>query len=72
MTRTTQKSRPPGRLFVLSPASVAVGANDSYVGVSIRAQARLKVSPAFSKAAYVQGQSPCPRSAERGNLFLLS
>ena len=63
MTRPTQKSRPPGRLFVLSPASVAVGANDSYVGLSIRAQARLKVSPAFSKAAYVQGQRPCTRSA---------
>ncbi len=34
--------------------------------------ARMKVSPAFSKAAYVQGRSPCPRSAERGTLLLLT
>ena len=32
----------------------------------------MKVSPAFSKAAYVQGRSPCPRSAERGTLLMLT
>ena len=35
-------------------------------------EARMKVSPAFSKAAYVQGQRPCPRSAERGTSLVLN